>query len=128
VQVLFGFLLVVPFNQRWNDVTDLQRDVYFVTLMLTTASTAFLLAPSATHRLRFRARDKTRILFLSNRYAIIGLGLLCLAITGAVLLIADVLFGTREAAVVAAVTFAVFAGLWFAVPVALALSDGRDSA
>jgi hypothetical protein len=126
VQVLFGFLLVVPFNQRWNDVTDLQRDIYFVTLLLTAASTAFLIAPSATHRLRFRAHDKARLIEISNRYAIIGLALLCLALTGAVLLVADVLFGTGEAALVAALTFAVFGGLWFVIPLRMVLEGGQD--
>jgi len=123
VQVLFAFLLVVPFNQRWSDVTDLQRDVYFVTLLLTAGAMAFLIAPSATHRLRFRKHDKPLLLVLSNRYAIVGLGLLALAITGAVLLVADVLFGTVEAAIVAAATFLVFGGLWFGVPLGREIKD-----
>jgi Family of unknown function (DUF6328) len=127
VQVLFGFLLVVPFSARWTRVTDLQRDVYFVTLLLTAAATAFLIAPSANHRLRFRKGDKPFLVTSGSRSALIGLAFLSLALTGAVLLVADVLFGTLGSSLAAAATFVAITGLWFAVPLARALADeGRS--
>src|SRR3954470_23935070 len=70
VQVLFAFLLAVPFNQRFAEVTDFQRDVYFATLMCTAVATALLLAPSTLHRIQFRQDDKKFIVSSANRYAI----------------------------------------------------------
>lgn len=82
VQVLFAFLLTVPFTERFGRATALQRSVYFATLLLTTASSVLLIAPTPYHRLRFRAPDKEQLLFTSNRLAIVGLGLLASAMTG----------------------------------------------
>src|SRR3954447_17685568 len=76
VQVLFAFLLAVPFAQGFTKVTDFQRALFFVVLALTAVSAALLIAPSAWHRLRFRRRDKERILHASNKMAIGGLGFL----------------------------------------------------
>ena len=74
VQVLFAFLLVVPFNQRFADITSFQQTVYFVTLLCATAACACLIAPTAHHRIEFREQDKERIVFGGNRLAIVGLG------------------------------------------------------
>ena len=117
VQVLFAFLLVVPFNQRFADITAFQRTVYFVTLLLATAATACLIAPTAHHRIEFRQQDKKRIVFSATKLAIIGLGLLALAMTGAVLLITDFLYHSDTVAIVAGAVGLLFAGLWFAWPV-----------
>ena len=86
VQVLFAFLLVVPFNQRFADITSFQLTVYFVTLLCATAACACLIAPTAHHRIEFREQDKERIVFGGNRLAIIGLTLLATAMTGAITL------------------------------------------
>ena len=94
VQVLFGFLLTVPFQQRFAQVDDFQRIVYFVTLLLTAARAAFLMAPSAFHRLTFRAGQKP-YLSLGTRQAIVGIALLALAMNGAMLLLIDVLSTRR---------------------------------
>ena len=67
VQVLFAFLLTVPFAQGFTRLTDEQRDLYFGVLMSTAIATAFLIAPSALHRLLFRKRDKEYLVSLSNR-------------------------------------------------------------
>src|SRR5918998_3178 len=115
VQVLFAFLLVVPFNQRFAQVTDFQKTVYFVTLMFTTASTICLIAPTAHHRLEFRRQDKEQIVTTGNRIVVVGLTLLAVAMTGAVLFVTDVLYGsttTIAAAGGAALAFAVF---WYAI-------------
>src|SRR5918996_1213051 len=79
VQVLFAFLLTVPFTQRFGDVSEFQKTVYFVTLLCAAAASAFLIAPSAYHRLRFRQRDKHQMVVTSNRLAIVGLAFLALA-------------------------------------------------
>ena len=113
VQVLFAFLLAVPFQQRFTEVTDFQRDVYFVTLLAAAAASALFIAPTAYHRLMFRARDKPRLIHISTRLAVCGLACLALAMNGAVLLVTDVLFGRTTVAVTVAVTATLYVGLWF---------------
>jgi hypothetical protein len=117
VQVLFAFLLIVPFNQRFPDLTSFQRTTYFVTLLLATAASACLIAPTAHHRIEFRAEDKERIVFGATRLSIVGLALLASAMTGAVMLITDLLYGSTTVAIVAAVVALLFALLWFAWPI-----------
>src|SRR5436190_3209627 len=73
VQVLFAFLLSVPFQQRFTDVTVFQRDVYYGTLLVSALSIVLLIAPAAQHRVLFRMADKEPMLFRSNKYAITGL-------------------------------------------------------
>jgi hypothetical protein len=116
VQVLFAFLLVVPFNQRFGQVTEFQKDVYFVTLLCTTLSAVCLIAPAAHHRIEFRRQDKERILKAGNRIVIVGLSLLAVAMTGAVLLVTDVLFGTATTAIAAGGVALAFVVIWYAIP------------
>lgn len=116
VQVLFAFLLTLPFTQRFTELTEVQRNVYFVTFCATIVATALLMTPTAYHRLRFRRDDKERLLRISNRTAIGGIASLALAMCGAAYLIADVLFGTGGAAATVIATAALLAGLWFVVP------------
>ena len=117
VQVLFAFLLVVPFNQRFVDISNTQRTIYFATLLLATAASACLIAPTAHHRIEFRARDKKRIVFHATRLAIVGLALLAAAMTGAVTLITDILYKSTTVTIVAASVALLFILLWFAWPV-----------
>ena len=117
VQVLFAFLLVVPFNQRFADVTSFQRTNYFVTLLLATAAAICLIAPTAHHRIEFRAGDKKRIVFGATRLAIVGLTLLALAMTGAVMLITDFLYGSTTVAITTAAVALGFAIFWYAIPI-----------
>jgi hypothetical protein len=93
VQILFAFLLTVPFAQGFQRATDFQRDLYYATLLATAASTICFIAPTATHRLRFHRGERAYIIESSNRLLIIGLVFLALAIMGALLLITDYLFG-----------------------------------
>jgi hypothetical protein len=116
IQVLFAFLLTVPFTQRFAKVTTFQRDVYYATLICSALASALLIAPSAQHRLLFRQREKERLLFLSNKLTIAGLAFLALAIVGVVLLITDLLFGTTAVIAASAGTFVVFALFWYAIP------------
>jgi hypothetical protein len=116
VQVLFAFLLAVPFQQGFQEVTQFQKDVYFATLILASLSATMLISPSAYHRITFRYQQKRRLVYYANRFAIVGLALLALAMTGAILLITDVLFSTAAAAVTAAIALCVFGFFWFALP------------
>lgn len=116
VQVLFAFLLAVPFQARFADVTDFQRDVYFATLCCALVASACLIAPTAYHRITFRLRQKRVLLPLANRLAIAGLAALGLAMTGVMLLISDYLFSTTMAIVATTLSAALFAVLWGALP------------
>jgi hypothetical protein len=116
VQVLFAFLLVVPFNQRFGDVTSFQKAIYFATLIFTTASAMCLIAPSVHHRIEFRRQDKENIVQTGNRIVIVGLTLLAVAMTGAVLFVTDVLYGEATTIVVGAGVAIAFAVLWYSFP------------
>jgi len=116
VQVLFAFLLAVPFQQEFTKVSEFEKKIYFATLLLTALSAALLIAPTAYHRLTFRYQQKHRLVFVSNRLAIAGLAALALAMTCAVLLITHLLFGTTTTIVVTAVILAMFLFLWVALP------------
>jgi hypothetical protein len=117
VQVLFAFLLVVPFNQRFSDITDFQKTTYFVTLLFTAAASVCLIAPTAQHRIEFRRQHKEQILLMANRLAVLGLGCLAVAMTGAILLITDLLYGSTTTLIVTLAVGVAFATLWYLVPV-----------
>jgi hypothetical protein len=116
VQVLFAFLLAVPFQAGFEGATGFQRGVYFATLALSALTSVLLIAPSALHRLNFRRAEKLRIVVLSNRLTIWGLFTLAVAMTGVMLLIADFLFGTAAGLAVGAFSAAVFAVFWWVLP------------
>jgi amino acid transporter len=118
VQVLFAFLLAVPFAQGFTRVTDFQRALYFTVIALTAVSLALLIAPSAWHRLRFRQQDKERILRASNTMSIVGLGFLALAMTGAVMLIADFIYSPTLTIISGIAAFFVYGLLWYVLPLA----------
>jgi hypothetical protein len=116
VQILFAFLLTVPFSIRFTKLTSFQRTDYYVTLLATTLSTAFLIAPSAAHRLRFHKRDRNWLIESANVMSISGLVTLTLAMIGAVTLITDILYNGVIVWIFAFLTGLVLAGLWFARP------------
>jgi hypothetical protein len=116
VQVLFAFLLTVPFNRRFVEVTAFQKDVYFVTLLSTAVSTALLLAPSTLHRIQFRRDDKRYIVQAGNRYAIAGFVFLGIAITGAILLVTDFIYGATTAGIATVGIGLLLATLWYGLP------------
>lgn len=116
VQILFAFLLVVPFQNGWPDVTEAERVVYFATLLLTAASSVCFIAPTAWHRIRFRDQDIEWVVEGSNRLMLAGLVLLAAAITTGLLLVTMVVYSTAAAIVVGLATATVVITTWFAVP------------
>jgi hypothetical protein len=118
VQVLFAFLLVVPFQQQFPDVSAFQEKVYFATLLCTAAASILLIAPSARHRIQFRRDDKAYVVFTANRLAIAGFAFLGLAMIGAILLISDFLFVSVAAACATAVVASGLGWAWFGSPLA----------
>jgi hypothetical protein len=116
VQVLFAFLLAVPFAQGFARTSDFQRALFFVVLLCTALSAALLIAPSAYHRLHFRQRNKEELLVSSNRFAIAGLAFLAAAMVGAVVLITDVLYGPVATISCGLVAAGVFGWFWAVLP------------
>jgi hypothetical protein len=116
VQVLFAFLLTLPFSNRFERISGAERLVYFVALLSTTLATALMISPSAYHRIRFRDHDKERLIHTSNRLMITGLAALVVAISCAVFVIGDLIYGPAIGIVTAAVTAAVFVWFWWGLP------------
>jgi Family of unknown function (DUF6328) len=117
VQVLFAFLLTVPFTQRFNELNRFQEWLYLGVLISVALATVLLVAPTAGHRILFRRQQKEFIVTLANRLALIGLLLLAVSMCGAIALISDFLFGSTAAIITTAVMAAAFAGFWFAGPI-----------
>ena len=125
VQVLFAFLLAVPFANGFPKLSQTGRDVFFAAFLATALSTALLIAPSSYHRLRWRQNDKERMLVISNTLAIAGLACLAVAISCAVYVITDFLFHRTWAAVFTALIAAAFLLLWYGLALASAIADRR---
>ncbi len=123
VQVLFAFLLTVPFSARFGEVSPLEQAVFFGTLVCTALSTGLLLAPSAHHRLLWRKQAREHRLRVANRLAIAGIILLVFAMVGAMFLISAFLFGSTPAASATAVLTAFFVYVWFVMPLRYLLND-----
>ena len=123
VQVLFAFLLIVPFSQRFAQVNDLQKYAYLFALGCTAAGSALLIAPTPYHRIRFRDRDKEAMLRTANRLAIGGTVFLSLAMTSAVFFVTDFLFRSPVPALVTALVAGLFAWFWYGLPLSRELRD-----
>lgn len=118
VQILFAFLLVVPFNNRFAKTDDLQRDVWFAALMLALGAVACFIAPTAFHRIRFRDYDKEGLVTTATRLAIAGLVFLASALSTSAFFVTDFVFSDAVAGVVAALAAGTIGGLWFGLPLA----------
>jgi amino acid transporter len=118
VQVLLAFLLTAPFQQRFAQLQGSLRNAFFASIVCATLATAFLIAPSAQHRLRWRAGEKERLVRIGNQMAIAGTVFLAAAIVLAVYVVTNVLFTTDLALWTAAAFIVVFAGLWYVLPMA----------
>ncbi|MGI8706912.1 MAG: DUF6328 family protein [Actinomycetota bacterium] len=116
VQVLFAFLLTVPFSQGFASITSTQKAVYFAAFLSTATASALLIAPTAIHRMQWRERDKEALLQISNVLAIAGTAFLATAIVCVTWVITDVIYGGGLTPLVTGITAGVFALLWFVLP------------
>ena len=116
VQVLFAFLLIVPFDAGFAHVGRFEQIVYLVTLALAALAAVCTIAPSAQHRFLFRHDDKRHLVFSSNRIVIAGLTFLALAMCGCLLLVTTKIFGLTTGVLTASIAALIFAVVWFAVP------------
>jgi Family of unknown function (DUF6328) len=126
VQILFAFLLTVPFSQGFTRLDGFQRDLFFGVLISTAVSTALLIAPTAHHRLLFRLRDKENLVKVSNRLAIAGLLVLMVSLTAAILLVADIMFHSPAPALFTAAIGLVFVVAWIVMPVIRRIRLGEE--
>jgi hypothetical protein len=113
VQVLFAFLLTVPFSIGFRSVTGAERVVFFVALAATSVSAVLLIAPSARHRARFRDRDKEALIVSSNQLTLAATAFLAAAMVAVVILVGDYLYNWVVGAVAGAVTFGLVAWFWY---------------
>jgi hypothetical protein len=116
VQILFAFLLTLPFTQRFTEVTDFQKDVYFTTLLLAACASVLFIGPVSWHRVLFRRQEKGEVVFAANWMAIGGLVCLSLAIIGVILFITDFLFSSTAAAVASGCIAGMILVLWYTLP------------
>jgi hypothetical protein len=116
VQVLFAFLLILPFQQGFRATSDQDRVIYGIALLSSAVAAALLIAPSAYHRLNFRRRNKERMVFDSNRLILAGMLATGIGIACAIYLALDVVFGGTVAAPATAATVIVFVSLWLVLP------------
>jgi len=116
VQVLFAFLLVLPFQNRFERLSTQQEYVYYAALLCATAAIVLLITPTAAHRIRWRQQDKEALLRMSTRAAIAATVFIAAAMTASVYLITDILFGEPATVIVAAVVTAAFVFFWYAFP------------
>jgi hypothetical protein len=116
VQVLFAFLLVVPFQQRFASVSRFERDLYFATLLLSVLASTLLIAPTVLHRLVFRQGAKAYLVRRSNQLTIGGLAVLACSLTSAATLITHFLLGQTAAIAVAAAVGCTLGLVWFGLP------------
>jgi hypothetical protein len=126
VQVLFAFLLILPFSQGFARITRAQRGVYFGSFVCAALATALFIAPSTYHRLRFRQKDKERMLFTANRLAVAGTALLLVATSGVVYLITDLLYHVLAASLVTAAITGWFFWFWYGLPMSRRMTEESE--
>jgi hypothetical protein len=116
IQVLFAFLLIVPFNNRFTRLSPFERRLYFVALLCIAVAAVLLIAPSIHHRLLFRRKQREYLVSTGNTMLIAGCGFLAVGLTAILVLISDVIFGTAAAVGVGTVAGSGVGGLWFGMP------------
>ena len=116
IQVLFAFLLVLPFQNRFEELTRNQEYVYFAALVCAAIAIVLLISPTAVHRIRWRQRDKEALLHVATRTAIAGTVFIAASMTASVYLVTDVLFSASVTVPVTVVLAAAFAGFWYVLP------------
>lgn len=116
VQLLTGFLLTLPFQSRFPELTGVQQGIYLATMAASVISTTFLIAPVSLHRMLFRRHARRATVQVGHRLALVGIVLLGLAMVGVVLLIFSVVLGDRAGIVAAAVIGVLLVVLWALLP------------
>jgi cation transport ATPase len=125
VQVLFAFLLILPFQNRFRDLTTNQEYVYFAALLCAAVAIVLLITPTAAHRIRWRQADKEALLLVATRTAIAATVFMAASVTASVYLITDFLFGEPATAVVTTLVAALFTVFWYLLPLVRRLRDDR---
>ena len=115
--MLFAFLLVVPFNDRFRDLSRFDQRLYLATLLSATIAAALLIAPTINHRIEFATGDKEHLVRIANRLTIAGLAVLAASMTMAVALVTKLVFSGATTVIVATSLAALFSLLWFVMPV-----------
>ncbi len=128
MQVLFAFLLVLPFQTAFDKVTQLQLALYYLAFIATTSASVLLIAPTTYHRITFREPDKARMLRTSNRLFLIGMALLGLSIVSVAYLVTSVVLGDAMGMLAAAAVAVLVAYLWFGLPLLRKTRDGSRRA
>jgi hypothetical protein len=123
-QILFAFLLGVPFTQRFEQITSFQRTVYYATLLSAAVASVFLIAPSAYHRILFRQQERPFLIEAANRLTLVGLTFVALAMIGVILLISDLLYGKTATTIATTAIVGLFAIVWYIVPLSRRVRDG----
>lgn len=126
VQLVFGFLLIVPFNERFADTTDFQRGLYVLSLVLTAVATILLIGASVQHRLLFRRHFEKRMLPIANRISLVGLTCLGLGMISALLFVTHFVFGGLAAAIIGSLVGLLMVSVWYALPLLRARSFERS--
>src|SRR4051794_29763881 len=127
IQVLFAFLLTVPFSQRFSQLGDRTVDIYFGAVICSALASILLIAPAAHHRLRFRGHDKEQLIRFGNAMALGGLALLALALGAAAYVVADMIYGVGRARLVAALLGFCAALFWFVLPLLYGRNERRPA-
>ena len=127
VQVLLAFLLTAPFQQRFAQLPGSLRNAFFASIACATLATAFLIAPSAHHRLRWRAGEKERLLRIGNQMALWGTVFLAAAIVLALYVVTNILFTSDLALLTAGAAAVVFAVLWYVLPMVGRRASSEES-
>ncbi len=117
VQVLFAFLLILPFQPGFERISDLERHVFFLAFLAAMVASVLFIAPSSYHRIRFRDGDKANMLLTGNRLLIGGMVALAVAIAAVTFLIGEVLYGSTAGGLVAGIAAVVLAWFWFGLPI-----------
>jgi Family of unknown function (DUF6328) len=126
IQVMFAFLLVVPFNAGWKQASTFDHWVYFVTLLCIATAAVLLIAPSVHHRLLFRQRERAYLVRVGTRLAIVASAFIAVGLTGILVLISNFVFGTAAAVIVGITAAIVVTSVWFAVPLGRRYERSED--
>jgi hypothetical protein len=116
VQILFGFLLTIAFQPRFEKLSSFQKGVYLGTLVAAATTLVMLTAPTSWHRILFRQGDKEHLVEVANRFMVVGLTTMGLTIVGVVMLLSDVAFPPWLTVLVTAVAVLACSVLWYVMP------------